>query len=369
MLSHHSTTFPSWPRSCQQTPPPGWQLLSPAIEWHSLGRLFDLPALVPPVLACLRAAKLIRDLVERRQPALVLLKGPSEVSLAALLPLAGRPFPTIYHLSLDWLGAVDDAARSTAARRFVTPYFHLLKRYRRLWLRCALPVAGTVATVCHDQANALRHLSRRMAIMRQTFTRTTADIDVDPSPLASRRKRFLFVKRLDANKNVACLLKAAADVARQCRHACEVVICGDGDDREQLEQLARTLRISECVVFLGYVPQSRLRSIYKEALALVLPSFSEMFPQVMVEAYAAGTPVIASPINGVKDMLEDGKNGCFIDPYDWRTLAARMRWFLEVSVEEYEAMQRSAIRTAHGLTREAALVAWRNAIEEAMSAV
>ena len=82
-----------------------------------------------------------------------------------------------------------------------------------------------------------------------------------------------------------------------------LVVAGDGPNRQMLEQLARTLQVSERVQFLGAVPQAQLRGHYGAADALVLASSREGWANVLLESMACGTPVVASRVYGTPEVV------------------------------------------------------------------
>lgn len=92
------------------------------------------------------------------------------------------------------------------------------------------------------------------------------------------------------------------------------LIVGDGPDRPRLEAKARTLGVSQHVVFAGYVPESDKVAYYNLADAYVMPSFGEGFGIVLIEAVACGIPVIGSRVDGSREALLDGQLGRLVDP-------------------------------------------------------
>jgi glycosyltransferase involved in cell wall biosynthesis len=82
-----------------------------------------------------------------------------------------------------------------------------------------------------------------------------------------------------------------------------LVVAGDGPNRGMLEQLARTLNVAERVTFLGAVPQAQLRAHYGAADAMVLASSREGWANVLLEAMACGTPVVASRVWGTPEVV------------------------------------------------------------------
>ena len=134
---------------------------------------------------------------------------------------------------------------------------------------------------------------------------------------------LLFVGRLDAIKGLPILIDAVAAL-RPSHPALRLVMVGDGPHRARLAEQAAALGISEAVTITGYLSQSEVAGHMAEADILVLPSFAEGVPVVLMEAMAARLPVIASRVAGVPELVEDGESGFLVPPGDMFTLAARI---------------------------------------------
>jgi glycosyltransferase involved in cell wall biosynthesis len=119
------------------------------------------------------------------------------------------------------------------------------------------------------------------------------------------------VARLQPEKGVANFLEAAARVSGAFPDA-RFVVVGDGPLREELLDLARRLGISERVCFLGYRTDSRALMALMDLL--VVPSLTEGSPLIVLEAIAAGVPVVASAVGGIPDQLRHGKEGLLVPP-------------------------------------------------------
>ena len=128
---------------------------------------------------------------------------------------------------------------------------------------------------------------------------------------APRGKRLLFVGRLDAIKGVPLLLEALAAV-RTSHPEAVLTIVGDGPHRRQLENRTRALGLESAVTFTGYQAQDAVADLLSKSDVLVLPSFAEGVPVVLMEGMAAGLPVIASQVAGVPELVEDGVAGYVI---------------------------------------------------------
>jgi glycosyltransferase involved in cell wall biosynthesis len=95
-----------------------------------------------------------------------------------------------------------------------------------------------------------------------------------------------------------------------------LVVAGDGPERENLERLARTLGIEDRVTFLGAVSPVRVAGLLKAADAFVLNSVSENFPHSVLEAFAAGAPVVAPATGGIPEAVTNNENGLLFPPDD-----------------------------------------------------
>ena len=89
-------------------------------------------------------------------------------------------------------------------------------------------------------------------------------------------------------------------------------LVGDGPDRPGLERRAHELGIMRDTLFLGY--QEDVGALYAAFDALVLPSGNEGTPVSVIEALAAGTPVVATRVGGVPDVVRDGEDGFLVEP-------------------------------------------------------
>jgi glycosyltransferase involved in cell wall biosynthesis len=165
---------------------------------------------------------------------------------------------------------------------------------------------------------------------------------VDPlrfSPEAgAQRKGLLFVGRLTPHKGVDVLIRALPPQA-------DLTIVGsEGHDRGFPERgypdLLRSLASGRRVRFAGAIDDVELASEYPRAVALVLPSVertcygrtiavSELLGLVALEAMASGTPVIASRVGGLPEVIEDGETGFLVPPGDVAALRQRVEMLLE----------------------------------------
>lgn len=127
---------------------------------------------------------------------------------------------------------------------------------------------------------------------------------------------LLFFGRLSPEKGVDVLIRAAAGVPEA-----HLVIAGDGPQAPDLKALA-----NDRVTFVGQRSSDELPQLIRDARAVVVPSrWYETFGRVVVEAYACGTPVIASDIGALAEVVEDGVTGLLVRPGDVDALEGAIR--------------------------------------------
>ncbi len=104
-----------------------------------------------------------------------------------------------------------------------------------------------------------------------------------------------------------------------------LVLLGDGPARAELERRAGELGISERVRFLGSRPRDDVLALFRAVDAAILTSAWENLPHSVLEALAVGTPVIATSVGGVPEVVHDGVNGLLVPPRDVEAIAAAIR--------------------------------------------
>jgi glycosyltransferase involved in cell wall biosynthesis len=126
------------------------------------------------------------------------------------------------------------------------------------------------------------------------------------------------VGRLVAIKDIRCFIEAAVEV-RRARPQTRFAIIGDGDLRPALIDLAARLGVSDRVTFLGW--RQDLESVYAGLDVVVNSSRNEGTPVALIEAMAAGRPVVATAVGGTPDLLGDGQRGRLVPAADPQALA------------------------------------------------
>lgn len=128
---------------------------------------------------------------------------------------------------------------------------------------------------------------------------------------------FAFAGRLGPQKSLDVALAAVERVP-----GATLLVAGDGEQRAELERAAGAQ-----TRFVGPLSRERVLELFAAADAAVLPSSWENFPHSVVEALAVGTPVIATAVGGVPEVVTDGENGLLVPPGDVDAFAAALQRF------------------------------------------
>jgi glycosyltransferase involved in cell wall biosynthesis len=135
-----------------------------------------------------------------------------------------------------------------------------------------------------------------------------------------------------------------------------LVLAGDGELRPQIERRIAELRLQDRVQITGWIDESEVRRRLLESRALVLPSFAEGLPVVIMEAFALGRAVVSTTIAGIPELVVPEENGWLVPAGNVAELVAAMRAVIDAPPERLDEMGRcgqSRVRQSHLAPTEA----------------
>jgi glycosyltransferase involved in cell wall biosynthesis len=194
------------------------------------------------------------------------------------------------------------------------------------------------AIVCNARA-VERYWSFMAGVPLQTIPNVVAAAADGLRPTALVARSVGYLGRIAAGKGIELLLEAFAVVAPELPH-CTLVVGGPGE-RGPFVALAERLGLTGRVRFPGHVDD--IDTFFADCDLLVLPSRSEGSPNVVLEAFARGVPVLATRVGGTEELMADGVDGWLVPPDDLRLLTGALRRAL-TSPDRREAMVRRARR-------------------------
>jgi len=155
------------------------------------------------------------------------------------------------------------------------------------------------------------------------FLETTEPIERHTLGFQPEDVILAFVGRLGPEKNVAFLLRSFAGTAQAYDHV-RLMLIGDGPEKDNLEDRVRRSGIESRVHFTGFVPYELMPRYMAVADAFVTASVTEVHPLTVIEAMAAGLPVLGVDSPGVGDIVQDGLTGFLVPEDDLAAFTAKM---------------------------------------------
>ena len=172
-------------------------------------------------------------------------------------------------------------------------------------------------------------------------------------------RRLVCVGRLCEQKGQLLLVQALHRVVER-GVGVELVLAGDGEMRGEIEALVERLGLRACVRITGWIGSAQVRDELLAARALVLPSFAEGLPVVIMEAMALRRPVITTFVAGIPELVIDGVTGWLVPAGDVESLARAIEACLEATPAELARMGEAGhlrVLARHDVDREAAKLA------------
>jgi glycosyltransferase involved in cell wall biosynthesis len=161
-----------------------------------------------------------------------------------------------------------------------------------------------------------------------------------------RENLVLFVGRVEAEKHIEELLRAAAKLDPELDVKVEII--GDGEQRPALERLAAQLGISHRVHFAGHAPESYLRQQLTRASVFAMPSRAELQSIATMEAMASGLPVIGANAMALPHLIHDGENGFLYEPGNVEQFASLLTRVFTMPHDELLELKRESLRIVQG---------------------
>ena len=170
-----------------------------------------------------------------------------------------------------------------------------------------------------------------------------------PNTSLPAQYRIVCVARLEPRKGHAVLLEALS-ILRRDGLAASLILVGDGSLRDSLKQLAEKLFLSDVIEFAGWRAGADVIDAMRRSRVVVLPSYAEGLPIVLMEALALGRAVVATDIMGIPELILQGITGWLVPPGEATSLAAALKEALLAPDEKLHAMScagRSLVADRH----------------------
>jgi glycosyltransferase involved in cell wall biosynthesis len=166
-------------------------------------------------------------------------------------------------------------------------------------------------------------------------------IDVKPKK-SSDQFQILYIGRLVWYKGIRTLLEAFRILKNE---NVRLLVAGSGPE---LETVKRYSRVNHRIIPLGFISEGEKQRLLKNVNFITVPSlWPEPLPMLILESFGSGTPVIASKIGGIPEVIKDGVNGRLFEPGDSEELSKILAELAENYEEEFRKLQRGAAESAY----------------------
>jgi glycosyltransferase involved in cell wall biosynthesis len=223
-------------------------------------------------------------------------------------------------------------------------------------------------------ADALRQLKRRAPDVPAFLFPAWTDIDIfqragrlGTAKRTPKNPYILYCGLIGKPKGVHHLVYSFARIAPYFPQV-QLIIAGRAENDFYMNELKSSIaraNLTERVLFRDEASQTEVAEWMAEASMFVLPSLSEGLPRVALEAMATGTPVIASRVGGIPELIQDGETGFLIPPGDEDALADRMRRLLENPKEARETGERARASAGRFFSTESYIENYRSIFQAA----
>lgn len=218
-----------------------------------------------------------------------------------------------------------------------------VKPFSPIWLaakleRITIPRSCGVVCITHYTQRAMADLARHTWVVPNAVDKSFFQVDTEPPP--DKPPRILLVGLVCLRKNQNEFIRSLDALARERKF--EVLFLGGTTPgRAYDDEFLQLVRERPWCIYAGTANREQLKGHLREATALALPSLEDNCPMVVLEAMAAGVPVVAAKVGGVPDLVEDGKTGFFCDPLDSASMSQAVEKMLTNRAAAHELAARA----------------------------
>ena len=207
-------------------------------------------------------------------------------------------------------GYVNKVPHRFATHRTISSHFKTtaLKRFRKKMIyKLATRIITNSSATKEDVLATFGVKERKLKVIFNAVYNPKLSLIRDPNVM-------VYVGRLSKNKGIDVLLEAFDLIVDKVPELKLRVLGGSPEDVNDYKGKAKALKLETRINFLGSQPKKLVLESFAEANFAVVPSLSEGFGFVVIEAFSVGTPVIGSNTGGIKEIIRDGKDGLLIEP-------------------------------------------------------
>jgi glycosyltransferase involved in cell wall biosynthesis len=131
-------------------------------------------------------------------------------------------------------------------------------------------------------------------------------------PMSERENVIGYVGRLSGEKGIMNFVKSIPEILKNQKDL-RILICGDGNLKPEIMEYIKNNNLENNVELTGWIPHDLLPAHLNRLKLCILPSYTEALPNIILESFACGTPIIGTPVGGIPDIVIDGKTGFMLE--------------------------------------------------------
>jgi len=170
--------------------------------------------------------------------------------------------------------------------------------------------------------NEVFDLGEKVQVLYNPCSSKSLSVEEFKGLSVTKKKQILSAGVVNARKGYKDLIRGFAEIADRHKDW-KVVFAGSGEIEEG-KALAKELGIEQQVGFLGWVAGEEKDKVFRETSIFCLPSYAEGFPMAVLDAWAYGLPVVATPVGGLPDIVKDGEDCLLFEPGDCKRLGEQL---------------------------------------------
>jgi len=206
-------------------------------------------------------------------------------------------------------------------------------KFKKIISKLVLRDAGAIVTLTEDMKRKVQIICDKNifvipnGIEQKRFQNLLRDDIRNKLKIRKNEKIIFFAGTLKLVKGIRYLIEAINIIKQKIPEA-RLLLVGDGEEDENLKKLVRQLSLENYVIFFGKVSNEEIPKYMVASDIFVLPSLSESFGIVNIEAMASGLPIIATKVGGIPEIIKDGENGFLVEPKNPEQIAERILYLL-----------------------------------------
>jgi len=200
-------------------------------------------------------------------------------------------------------------------------------KIKRLTSKIILKNADAVIALTEDMKNHLKNIYEREILIipngidLSKFEYLSKDNYYKVFGFDKNIKIILYVGSFRPVKGLKYLIEAMKIIGNKEKR---LFIIGHGKEKDDLENQVKNLNLEDCITFIGKIPNQEVFKYMASSDVFVLPSLSEGFPIVILEAMASGLPIVATKVRGLPEIFKDGQNGFLVETRNPEKIAEKI---------------------------------------------